>query len=218
MLGKQTYHELNSMFNHTDSDLNQEYNAVLDLFKHTKRIYSKQTPFLVTTDLDLQESSHVEISRKANIATFASSLLGTQDLPLVDLTKNFLEIFVPEGGRLLKIQGHLLLDLMTQTFISYAMDQDRSVPDLLMEIFADGLDSKMMRRRPGSRSLAPSEQDFFNRAMSRREILLKDVRTQEGLAALPDKYRWEDFMRGVHSYVEKNLENIISPNVRLLPP
>ena len=201
------------MIREPDSEPGQEFAAVRSLFDHTKRIYTSTSPFLSPLQLDLTEVTQVEILRKANLATFVSSLFGSQEIGFAELNEHFLEIFVPENGRLLKAQGSLFLDLKTQAFISSMNAPGRPRIDLLHTLFPDDLEVRILARRPGARNLAPSEQDFVKRASSRRDILQADISKPEALDSLPAKYHWDDFLRDVSSYVSKNSDAL---NIQLV--
>lgn len=164
------------------------------------------------TDLELYEPHQVEILRKANLATFVSSLFGSQEIGFSELNVRFLDIFVPDNGRLLKAQGSIFLELKTQAFIASIKSQERGKEDVLYNLFPDDLESRILARRPGARGLAPSEQDFVKRALSRRDILLTEIKN-DTLGALSDRYRWEDFLREVSSYISKNFEAISTVSV-----
>lgn len=198
-----------------ESDAGQEYSTVRSLFDHTKRVYSSKSPFLSPLELDLMETAQVEVLRKANLATFASSIYGSQEIGFAELNDNFLEIFVPENGRLLKAQGSLFLDLKTQAFISSMNTPERSKTELLYTLFPEDMESRVLARRPGARGLAPSEQDFIKRACSRREILLADVNNAAALDALPEKYHWDDLLRDISSYISKNFDSLNTQHVRV---
>jgi protein TBF1 len=191
-----------------ESEAGQEYSTVRSLFDHTKRVYSSKSPFLSPSELDLLGTPQVEILRKANLATFVSSIFGSQEIGFAELNDHFLETFVPENGRLLKAQGSLFLDLKTQAFISSMHTPDRSKTELLYTLFPDDIESRILVRRPGARGLAPSEQDFVKRALSRRDILLAEVNNRDALDALPGKYQWDDFLRDISSYISKNFESL----------
>ena len=186
------------------------------LFDHTKKVYSTKYSFLSPTDLELTEPAQVDVIRKANMASFVSSIFGTQEIGFAELNDNFIDVFVPEGGRLLKVQGALLLELKTQAFIAALNTTERTRTELLFELFPDNLEQQMLDRRPGTRQLAPSEVDFLKRAKSRRDIILNDINNEEALMSLPDKYHWEDFLRDLSSYVTKNFDAISHPQVRSL--
>lgn len=186
------------------------------LFDHTKKVYSSKVSFLSPTDLELTEPAQVDIIRKANLASFVSSIFGTQEIGFSELNDNFLDVFVPEGGRLLKQQGALFLELKTQAFIASMNNTERTRTELLYILFPDNLEQQLLDRRPGTRQLAPSETDFVNRAGSRRDILLGDINNEEAMKALPDKYHWEDFLRDLSSYITKNFDTINNQQVRLL--
>lgn len=203
------------MVSEPDSENGQAYATMRSLFDHTKRVYTVRHSFLLPSDIEITDPSQVDIIRKANMASFVSSIFGSQEVGFRELNEHFLDVFVPEGGRLLKVQGALYLELKTQTFISAMNTKDRTRTELLYQLFPDDMDQRLLARRPGTRQLAPSEVDFVNRATSRRDILLGDVNNEEALRALPDKYHWEDFLRDLSSYIAKNFDAINTQQVRL---
>jgi hypothetical protein len=150
------------------------------------------------------------------MASFVSSIFGTQEIGFSEMNDHFLDTFVPEGGRLLKVQGALFLELKTQAFIASMNSKERSRTELLYELFPDDLEQRLLARRPGTRQLAPSEADFVKRARSRREILLGDINNPDAVHSLPDKYHWEDFLRDLSSYISKNFDAISHQQVRIL--
>ncbi|KAL5341620.1 telomere repeat binding factor-domain-containing protein [Aspergillus crustosus] len=208
LLAKSTYQDITSFVSEPDSENGQAYATMRSLFDHTKKVYSTKKSFLSPFDLELTETSQVDIIRKANLASFVSSIFGTQEIGFSELNDNFLDVFVPEGGRLLKQQGALFLELKTQAFIASMNNAERTRTELLYLLFPDNLDQQLLDRRPGTRQLAPSETDFVNRAGSRRDILLSDINNEEAMKALPDKYHWEDFLRDLSSYITKNFDTI----------
>lgn len=161
------------------------------------------------SELDINDVSQVEILRKANLATFVSTLFEPQEIGFSDLDAYFLEIFVPNNGRLLKAQAQILLELKTQAFIAATRSTDSAKEAVLYTLFPDNLESRILGRRPGARGLAPSEQDFVKRALSRRDFLLAEIKN-DNLEALPQRYRWEDFLREMSSYISKNFDAITS--------
>lgn len=185
------------------------------LFNHTKNVYSSKGSFLSPRELNLTEPSQMDIIRKANMASFVSSIFGSQEIGFSELDQHFLEIFVPEGSRLLKVQGALFLELKTQAYIAAMNSGKRSRTEILYELFPDDLEERLLSRRPGTKQLAPSETDFVKRVFSRRDILLNEVNNPEAASALPQKYRWEDFLRDLSSYVSKNFEAISHQQVCL---
>ncbi|KAL3451990.1 telomere repeat binding factor-domain-containing protein [Aspergillus insuetus] len=208
LLAKSTYQDITSFVSEPDSENGQAYATMRSLFDHTKKVYSSKKSFLSPTDLELTEPAQVDIIRKANLASFVSSIFGTQEIGFSELNDNFLDVFVPEGGRLLKQQGALFLELKTQAFIASMNNTERTRTELLYLLFPDNIEQQLLDRRPGTRQLAPSETDFVNRAGSRRDILLNDINSEEAMKALPDKYHWEDFLRDLSSYITKNFDTI----------
>ena len=146
------------------------------------------------------------------MATFVSTVFEPKEIGFSDMDAYFLEIFVPNNGRLLKAQAQILLELKTQAFIAATRSTDSVKEDLLYALFPNNLESRILGRRPGARGLAPSEQDFIKRAHSRRDFLLTEIKN-ENLGALPLRYRWEDFLREMSSYISKNFDAINSTTV-----
>lgn len=215
LLAKSSYQDITAIVSEPESENGQAYSTMRSLFDHTKKVYSTKTSFLSAAELGLVEPAQVNVIRKANLASFVSSIFGSQEIGFAELNDNFLDVFVPEGGRLLKVQGALYLELKTQAFISSMNSVERTRAELLYDLFPDSMEQNMLDRRPGTRQLAPSEIDFINRAKSRRDILLNDVDNEEAMASLPDKYHWEDFLRDLSSYITKNFDLISHPQVRI---
>jgi hypothetical protein len=211
---KSTYQETITFTSEYRSETGQEYAAIRNLFETTKAIYKSKTPFLSASELDINDVTQIEILRKANLATFVSTIFEQQEVGFSDLDAQFLDIFVPNNGRLLKAQAQILLELKTQAFIAATRSKESAMEDKLYNLFPDNLESRILARRPGARGLAPSEQDFVKRALSRRDFLLAEIKNGN-LDALPEKYRWEDFLREISSYVSKNFDAINSTTVSM---
>jgi hypothetical protein len=188
-----------------DSPRSREYAALRSQFEYTRRFYNTGAHFLSPKDTGLEEKGQVDTLRKANQAIFVSSVF-TGEIGLRDMDRSFLSVFVPEGGKLLKPQGSMYLELKTQGFIT-AWRTGAAPPAIVMsDLFGPDIDKSILSRRPGLSTLALSEQDFLNRLSSRREILQTHIKNNT-LNQLPEKYKWEDFSREVSSYLFKNIEN-----------
>lgn len=207
-LSKNSYQDLTAMVSEPDSENGQAYATMRSLFDHTKRVYTIKHSFLQPSDLEITDAGQVDVIRKANLTSFVSSIFGSQEIGFAELNEHFLDVFIPEGGRLLKVQGALYLELKTQAFIAAMNTKSRTRTQLLYELFPEDMEQQLLGRRPGTRQLAPSETDFVNRLNSRRDILLYDINNEEALRALPDKYHWEDFLRDLSSYIAKNFDAI----------
>ncbi|MCJ1268489.1 TTAGGG repeat binding factor [Lobaria immixta] len=207
-LAKSTYHEILKMSTDPESESGQAYTSLKSLFNHTKKVYSIEEHFLSPYELGLAESAQLDTIRKANMATYISSVFGSQDVGFYYLNEYFLDTFVADGNRLLKSQAHLFLDLKTHAYISASSSGKHSREELLEDLFPSDLEDRLLSRRPGAKQLAPSEADFLKRARNRSKSLLDDSRTEEGVALLPEKYIWEDFLRDVRAYVIKNFADI----------
>ena len=209
---KSTYQETVTFTSEYRSEAGQEYAAIKNLFEITKAIYKSKTPFLSASELDIDDATQIEVLRKANLATFVSTIFEPRQIGFSDLDSHFLEIFVPNNGRLLKAQAQILLELKTQAFIAATRSKEPAKDEVLYTLFPDNLESRILARRPGARGLAPSEQDFVKRSLSRRDFLLAEIKTGN-LDALPERYRWEDFLREISSYISKNFDAINSTTV-----
>ena len=199
-----------------ESDSAQAYTSLKSLFNHTKKVYSIEEHFLSPYELGLVEGGQVDTIRKANMATYISSVFGSQDVGFYYLNEYFLDTFVADGNRLLKSQGQLFLDLKTHAYISASSNGQHSREELLEDLFPSDLEDRLLSRRPGAKQLAPSEADFLKRARNRSKSLLEDSRTDESVATLPEKYIWEDYLRDVRAYVIKNFQDLAGIPVSLV--
>lgn len=181
-----------------------------DLFDQTRKVYSRSTPFIDITAIQLPQPQQQEIIRKANIATFISSILGTHDVSFYHLNEYFIETFVPQGHRLLKWQGAMYLELKTQTYISALINSDGSPENMLEELFPSDLDSQILARHPDAPSMSPSEQDFIDRCRARKSYLLDEPSAQDAVRELPRKYQWTDFIREFAACINKNADSILN--------
>ena len=177
-----------------------------------------QGSFLNPTEIGLSDPAHVDIIRKANLATFVSSVFGSQDVGFYHLNEYFLDTFVADGQRLLKSQAQLFLDLKTQAYISAMSSGQRSRDEILEDLFPTDLEEQLLSRRPGAKQLAPSEAEFLQRARNRCKSLLDEADTEDAIVALPDKYVWEDFLRDISGYVSKNFEMLVGVPVSIFVP
>ena len=220
-LAKSTFQEVLAIATDPDSEAGQAYNTLKSLFDHTKKVYSIHEPFLLPHELGLSDPAHVETIRKANLATFVSSVFGSQDVGFYHLNEFFLDTFVGDGNRLLKSQAQLFLDLKTQAFISAQAYGQRHREELLEDLFPADLEERLLRRKSGptfvARQLAPSETDFLHRARNRSKALLEEASTDQSMALLTQKYVWEDFLRDISAYVSRNFESLVGVPVCLNP-
>lgn len=201
----------------SDED-SQAYSTLKSLFDQTRKVYCVDTPFIDSIAIQMFQPNQQESIRKANIATFISSVLGAHDVSFFHLNEFFLETFVPLGHRLLKWQGAVLLELKTQTYISALMNSDGSPEAMLEELFPHDLDSQILTRHPDAPSLSPSEQDFIDRSRSRKSYLFASPLSDGAMQELPKKYQWSDFVREFASAISKNIDSIMSAPTRAQPP
>ncbi len=193
----------------------EAYGTLKSLFDHTKRVYSIQDHFLCPYELDLVEPAYVDTLRKANMATYVSSVFGSQEVGFYYLNEYFLDTFVVDGKVLRKSEAQLFLDLKTQAFISAVSNGDYPREKLLEDLFPVNLEERLLLRKPNARQLSPSEQDFVQRAHNRSKALLEESATEEAISFLPHKYVWEIFLRDVSLYIGKHFKSIVGELVKL---
>jgi len=192
----------------------QAYFTRRTLFDQTRKVFTRTSVFI-----DLHTSSHLftasqqEVIRKANRATFISSILEGHDISFYDLDSRFLDTFIPNGHRLLNWQGLVFLELKTQAYIAALMNSDGPAELLLNELFPNDLDQRMMARHPEALNMIPSELDFLERARERKHRLLAEP-PYEALNNLRQKYGWQDFLRDFATCINKNVEVIINNPAR----
>ncbi|KAL8714342.1 MAG: hypothetical protein Q9220_001675 [cf. Caloplaca sp. 1 TL-2023] len=212
-----SFQELLTLTSDVNSEPGAAYSTLKSLFGHTKKVYSIGDPFLSSQELGLVESGQVETIRKANLATFVSSVFGSQDVGFYHLNEFFLDTFVADGARLLKNQAGLYLDLKTQAYISAITNGERSREDILYDLFPPDLEQRLLSRRSGAKQLAPGEFDFIQRANNRKKALREEPMTSDFIARLIERYVWEDFLRDISTYVSKNLTAVMGPSARRPP-
>ncbi|KAK2746330.1 TTAGGG repeat binding factor [Myotisia sp. PD_48] len=213
-IARTSFSELTAIDSEPHSENAHSFYTLRSLFDHTKKVYTGDRPFLSAQELGFSDPVQVEVIRKANLAAFVFSLFGNQEMGFTELHDNFLDIFVPSGGRLLKSQAALFLEFKTQTFIAAINNTNRPKSEILFQLFPDDLGIKLLARRPGTRHLAPSETDFVKRVWSRRDILLADINNPDLVNSLSEKYLWQDFLRDICLYISKNIDTITTQQAR----
>ncbi|KAK4574585.1 TTAGGG repeat binding factor [Recurvomyces mirabilis] len=208
-IAQANYAHIQDLMTGTDTEEGQAYTALKSLFDQTRKVYSRETAFIDALAIQMFQPSQQESIRKANIATFISSILGAHDVSFFHLNEYFMETFVPSGHRLLKWQGAIYLEMKTQTYISALMNSDGKPDAMLDELFPNDLDALILTRHPDAPSLSPSEQDFIDRCRARKNYLLAEP-MEEAVRELPRKYQWGDFVREFASCVCKNVDGIMN--------
>ena len=215
-LAKSTYNEILTIATDPDSESGSAFATLKSLFEHTKKVYSVNDPFLSSYTLGFTDPAHIETVRKANLATFVSSVFGSRDVGFFHLNEYFMDTFVADGSRLLKPQAQLFLDLKTQAYISAMTNGNRPRNVVIADLFPPDLEERLLSRRPGAKQVTPSEGEFLQRARNRSKAMLDEPDTREAIAALPKKYIWEDFLKDVSTYVSKNFEALVGLPVSLI--
>lgn len=142
-IAKASFPQIQEIMRDTGTEDGQAYSTLKSLFDQTRKVYSREGSFIDAIAIQMFQPSQQEIIRKANVATFISSILGAHDVTFFHLNEFFMETFVPLGHRLLKWQGAIYLDLKTQTYISALMNSNGSPEAMLDELFPSDLDSTL---------------------------------------------------------------------------
>ncbi|EMC91642.1 hypothetical protein BAUCODRAFT_299844 [Baudoinia panamericana UAMH 10762] len=210
-IARASYPQIQDIIGTRESEDGQAYNALKNLFDQTRKVYSRDTPFIDAIAIQMFQPSQQEVIRKANIATLISSILGAHDVSFFHLNEFFMETFVPLSHRLLKWQGAIFLELKTQTYISALMNSSDGTPDAMLdELFPHDMDALILTRHPDAPSLSPSEQDFIDRSKARKHYLLEEGASEEAVRDLPKKYQWSEFVREFASCISKNVDGILN--------
>lgn len=217
-IARSNFAQIQELMRDSSDEDSQAYTTLKSLFDQTRKVYCTDTPFIDPIAAQMFQPNQQETIRKANIATFISSILGAHDVSFFHLNEFFLETFVPLGHRLLKWQGAVLLELKTQTYISALMNSGGSSNTLLEELFPHDLDSQILTRHTDAPSLSPSEQDFIDRSRSRKSYLQTSPTEDGAMQELPKKYQWSDFVREFAGAISKNIDSIMSAPTRAQPP
>jgi protein TBF1 len=209
-IAKASFPQIQEIMRNNDDEESQAYSTLKSLFEQTRKVYSRESPFIDAIAIQMFQINQQEVIRKANIATFLSSILGAHDVSFFHLNEFFMETFVPLGHRLLKWQGAVYLELKTQTYISALMNSDGAPDAMLDELFPPDLDAQILTRHPDAPTLSPSEQDFIDRSRARKSYLLAEESTPEALQELTKKYAWPDFVREFAMNISKNVDGIMN--------
>lgn len=188
------------------SDRGRVYRHILDIFEETKRIFvSEDTPFLTMEIPGIQnERSQPAMVQRINLATFCAAIFGTIPVGFAELNRSFTAAFVPEGGRLLKSQNGLFLELKTQAYISALSQKERPHKEILDELFPLNMAEEWAAARGDRQQLTPAETDFIARCTKRRENIESDTDQVE----LAKRYQWVFFLRDLSDYIGKHYEAI----------
>ena len=203
-----SYQQLIDMAVKPESEQGKAYSAVKGLFNHSKRLYSPTEPFLNAFWLGLAEPAHVETIRRANMATFIISVLGSQDVTFYHLNEYFLDAFVPDSHHIVKAQAELFLELKTHAYIAAIQNGERSREEILEDLFPSDLEHRLLNRQNDARQLAASERDLVSHAANRKKALMDEPNTPHAVRSLSEKYAWANFLRDVMSYITKNFDAI----------
>jgi hypothetical protein len=199
------YKDTISIITTPDSDWGKAYNSIKSLFVQTKNIYTPDA-FLSSEELKLSLPFQKSTIRKANIATFVSSILGSQEVGFFRLNESFFNVFMPDGGRLSSSSATLFFNLKTQAYISAILRDEGSKDEILEHLFPLNMGEILLNRHPMERQLTPNEQNFVDQIMHQRFCLMNSTDNNK----LREKYAWQEFVQDVCLYVSKNLNIFIS--------
>lgn len=176
----------------------RQFKQIRSLFDPIRQLYSTPTPFLSPEELGLTDPAQIEILRKANQATYLSSVF-TGEIGLRDMDQNFLNVFIPPDGHLSEAQGSIYIELKTQAFIT-AWRTGAPLMPVVEELFPSDMQEKIVKSRTGSELPLASEKSFLERLATRRDVLL--AHTSSGtLNQLQTVFTYLDLGREVSAYL-----------------
>ncbi|KAL3418036.1 myb-like DNA-binding domain-containing protein [Phlyctema vagabunda] len=214
-LSQGPYSDTILMVTNPTSDSGQAYMTLKSLFDQTKQIYTRSEPFLSADELNIHEPEHRATIRSTNLATFASSVFGGQDVGFYQLNDHFIETFTPDGEPMEKQPGLLYLNFKTQMYLSALSEeeQDRTKEEILEGLFPDSLQEVLASRHPGT-PLTQAENEFMGAIRGRREYLLNEPSDPNAIQVLSEKFAWEDFLRNLSKYLGKVYEPLLGPYMK----
>ncbi|KAI9885685.1 MAG: hypothetical protein M1823_002501 [Watsoniomyces obsoletus] len=209
--------EMDQIVTQPTSESNAVYGALRLGLEETKKLYARREPFLSPSALGLQSPSEVAIIRKVNLATFLMGVFGTEKVGFFHLDRYFLDAIVPESARFLKAHGMLYLAFKTQGYLAAMSDEASrtSRQPLIDDLFdPNRLEHRLIARRPGAKTLTPSEADCVNRVARRYHHLVTEGTSAEAMAKLHRQHPWEQFVREMHSFVHGLMPGLLNHSVR----
>ncbi|SZF05433.1 unnamed protein product [Blumeria hordei] len=204
ILARGPYHETIKIVTTPESELGKAYALLKSLFDQTKKIYSPHSSFLSVSALNVVGAEHRATIRRANLATFISSVFCGYDVGFLELNDHFIDTFTAENSPLEKEPGMLFLNLKTQMYLSAVSqeEQERTREDILEDFFPNDLD-ELLRNRQTNRSLSESEENFLQSYVTRRELLANAPVDLDSIQSLSETFSWEDFLKQIAIYLEK---------------
>ena len=185
-LAQGPYSETIRIVTEPESDFGQAYATLKRLFDETKKIYSRQEPFLSADELNILEPEHRATIRTTNLATFVASVFGGQDVGFYGLNDHFIDTFTPEGESLKRVPSELFLNLKTQMYLSAVSqeEQERTKEDLLEDIFPLDLEGVLAVRHPET-PLSRSELTCIESSNTRRQYLMNQSSDIDSIRTSP---------------------------------
>lgn len=197
------------------SDRGRAYRMVVDLFEETKRVFvPEEVPFITASVPGIgSDRSNLAMVQRINLATFCAAVFGSIQIGFSELNRSFMAAFVPDGGRLLKSQNGLFLELKTQAYISALSQKERPHEEVLEELFPKNMAEEWAAARGDRQQLTPAENDFITRCTKRRE----NIESETDQIELAKRYQWVFFLRDLSDYVGKHYD-AIAQKYEFMPP
>lgn len=217
------YQDTLTTVTHAFSERGMAYRILLDAFEDLKRMFfpsaspragtsSKSLALRPFLDYDIEGIERTRPNmitiQRTNLATFVAAIFGSIEIGFWELEKWFVKVFVPKGGRLLKQQANIYLNLKTQAYIA-AVESSDNVElrrEALDELFPEDLEQRLHEMFDQRIALSPTEMDFVERCQRRRENI-EAVEPSE----LATKYHWVPFLREMSDYIQRNHYSLLQP-------
>jgi hypothetical protein len=178
-----------------------EFRKAWAAFDPVYKLYTTGPAFIIPAQVSMTTPQQMEILSRANqirwLGGFCKGEVG-----LGDMDMGFLFTFVPDGGRLLKHHGLLLLEVKTQGVVALSRDPNVQLQALVDNIFTDEVKHQIISRHPESPNLFPTEVEFLRKLAQRRLALIEYIRSSK-IEELPIKYDWPNFTREITVFIAK---------------
>ncbi|EEB07133.1 DNA binding factor Trf1 [Schizosaccharomyces japonicus yFS275] len=212
MLGK-PFEEASIIVTNPDSEMGIAFAKVMNMFRTLKEMYSEDS-FIYPDAINMKTNAQKTAIRRANLAIFLAAVYGALQIGFFHLNENFLEVFAPDGGKILANQGVLFMELKTQAYISAMAQAERSKEEILNDLFPPDMAQQFLLRRRASLTdkLTYVEKQILEKCAARKDRLA-NYEPQEDLNEV---YPWGKFLSEIACYIHNNHSSISA--IPLTPP
>ncbi|RCI11353.1 hypothetical protein L249_7132 [Ophiocordyceps polyrhachis-furcata BCC 54312] len=188
-----------------ESEHGRCYRQLRHSFEQLRLLYTSK-PVLYAKDLDPHRKEQRALVELINLAQLGSWLIDGSPQALAEAQDNFLSLFNCQVADLPPGMTELYLGIMAQGAVESLVLRggEKSVEQLLGEVFLAGLDDKL-RRHHGNSELTSADQNFVKSVNSWRETIEREAREQADPTALRQLHPFKCLLRLFVCYVRGRL-------------